>query len=482
MQTRTKLIRTSTFRLAAAYLVLFALSVGAILAYVYWNTAVLLERQIDDTIRAEVNSLAEQYATGRLTRVLQTVRLRSERGDDGIYLMTDPLGRPLAGNLQALPAEALQRTGWIEFPYTVETAAGVQHHEARAYRIRLDAGFTLLVGRDVQQRRDFAALIRRTLFWAIGLTILLGLAGGYLMSRNFLNRIDSISRTAHTIMEGDLSGRMPVTGTGDEIDRLSQSLNEMLERIERLMTGMKDVSTNIAHDLKTPLTRLRARTEDALRSSSPASHREALEQTLSDADHLLGTFNALLSIARAEARHSREGFAEIDAAALIRDLAELYSPLVEEGGGTLETVAEGPLTIRADRQLLSQAITNLIDNALKHGKPVGDEPPRLVLSASRENDKITIAVTDNGCGVERQDRARVVERFVRLDKSRSTPGNGLGLSLAASIIHLHDGRLELEDAGPGLKASLTLPASATNEELAPTGLGLRAAPPMSQSP
>lgn len=462
MRTLTKLLRTSTFRFAAIYLLLFAVSSGAILAYVYWNTAVLLERQIDEIIEAEITGLNEQYRQRGLDGLLRTVAERSTQSKDGLYLFTNYFGRRLAGNMDGVPKEVTGTSGWVEFPYSVQTNDRKEKHRARAFHTQLRGGFTLIVGRDVEERLQFANLIQQTLFWALVLTAALGLAGGLLLSRNFLKRIDSIGETSRSIMAGDLSERMPVSGTGDELDRLSLSLNGMLDQIERLMTGMKEVTDNVAHDLKTPLTRLKARVEDALRSSNANEHRAALELTLKEADELLKTFAALLSIARAEAGEARGGMKPTDVGALVEELAELYAPMVEDTGGAFEvTVAKG-LQINGDRQLLAQAITNLLDNALKYAVPeapcTGKPPLAVSLSARRQKGQVLVEVSDNGPGIPEADRARVVERFVRLDESRSKPGSGLGLSLASGVAKLHRGRLELADAEPGLRATLHLPA------------------------
>jgi len=284
-----KLLQTSTFRLAAVYLTVFAISVGAVLAYIYWNTAILLERQTEDTVEAEVQGLAEQYRIRGPRGLLEIIKARSEEADGAVYILTNAVGRRLAGNLQALPVEAVGERGTIDFKFPYETGRGMVDHTARAFFIRLDGGFQLVVGRDVEERRQFNRIIRTSLLWALGLTLVLGVGGGLLMSRNFLRRVDEINGASRAIMAGDLGERMPVSGTGDEIDRLSESLNEMLDQISRLMTGMKEVSSNVAHDLRTPLTRLRSRAEDALRSSSPADHRAALEDNIAEADGLLTT-------------------------------------------------------------------------------------------------------------------------------------------------------------------------------------------------
>jgi signal transduction histidine kinase len=452
-----KLLQTSTFRLAALYLAVFALSVGAILAYVYWNTALLIERQIEAAVRSEMAVLGEQVAHSGAEGLIEAVRRRSTQNPGSVYLLTNFLGRRLAGNLDALPEAAVKGEGWIEFSYSVETFEGLEHHRARAYHLRLPNGSVLLVGRDIEERRRFAALIRRTLYFALGFTILLGLVGGLLMSRNFLHRIDSITAASRSIMAGDLSKRVPVSGSGDELDQLSVSLNQMLDQIERLMAGMKEISSNVAHDLRTPLTRLRSRVEAALRTGEPAAQKAALEKTIEEADSLLATFNALLSIARTEAGQVLEALKPVDLRELVTDLAELFAPMAEELGGSLELSANDTVMVKADRQLLAQALSNLLDNALKYGVASGRNSPEIALSLKHSADEAIIAVADRGPGIPDKDRGRVTERFVRLDRARTLPGSGLGLSLAQAIARLHNGKLLLKDNAPGLLVELVLP-------------------------
>ena len=287
-------------------------------------------------------------------------------------------------------------------------------------------------------------------------------SGGLLMSRNFLRRIDVISDTSKAIMAGGLSERMPVRGTNDEIDRLSGNLNNMLDQIERLMTGMREVSDNVAHDLKTPLTRLKARVEAALRQDTKASYKEALVETISEADQLLATFNALLSIARTEAGQTSEQMEPLDVSEVAEEMAELYQPLVEDAGGTFEFSGAPDLRVTASRQLLAQAISNLIDNALKYAQPQEGENRALevALLVQRTKDNVEVTVADNGPGIPETEREHVLQRFVRLDSSRSQPGSGLGLSLVAGVARLHGGALVFKDGKVGFEACLVLPAAA----------------------
>jgi len=288
--------------------------------------------------------------------------------------------------------------------------------------------------------------------------IALALLSWFFVSRRVLQRIDSVAETSRRIVAGDLSGRLEVTGTGDEFDRLADSLNTMLERIEHLLYGLKDVSDNIAHDLKTPLTRLRNRVEAVL--SGPVdieAYRTTLEATIEESDRLIQTFNALLMIARVEAGSPDGAMSEVEVGAIVRDVAELYEPMVEEDGAELTVSVPEPITLKASRELLGQALANLIDNALKYALPDGGRPLQIAVSATGAGNYLALRVADNGVGVPETDRERVLQRFVRLEESRSQSGSGLGLSLVAAVARLHDGTIELGDNQPGLVVTVRLP-------------------------
>ena len=329
----------------------------------------------------------------------------------------------------------------------------------RARHLVLRGGFQLLVGRDVQERHDLAQRLRGTLIWVVALALALGLLGGVVMSRNMLRKIDAINRASRDIMAGDLSRRVAVSGANDELDRLAQNLNAMLGEIERLMTGMRQVTDNVAHDLRTPLNRLRGRLEVTLMAPpEAATYRAAMEETIAEAEGLLNTFNALLGIAEAESGAQRGNLAELDAGLLATDVAELYTPLAEDKGITLTCEAGQGLAITGDRHLLSQALANLADNAVKYTPPGG----AVTVVARRPDDsgdEIEIAVADSGPGIPEADRERVLERFVRLEASRNSPGSGLGLSLVAAVARLHGAELVLEDNTPGLRVSLRFAAT-----------------------
>jgi signal transduction histidine kinase len=451
-----KFIRTTTFKLTIVYLTIFALFAAFLLGYFALNTRRLFTEQINATVEAEVNGLIEQYRGGNIRRLVQVIESRSAEPGSSLYLLTTAAGQGLAGNVGYLPTGTLDRPGWSETEYRrLDDPSGSHHALVRVFE--LPGGFRMLVGRDLDDREKVHNIVVSAGRWSIALVLVLGLAGGFFVTRRVLRRVDAMTETTRTIVAGDLGGRLHVGGAGDELDRLAENLNAMLDRIEALMQGLKEVSDNIAHDLKTPLTRMRNRAEEALRAAkSETDYRAALERTIEESDALMRTFNALLMIARAESGHARDGMADFDAAEVARGMAELYEPLAEEKGLTLKVEAPEPLTVHGNRELISQALSNLVDNAVKYAVPDGGNGA-ITVTAQSEGERVLLAVSDNGAGIAEADRPRVVERFVRLEKSRSQPGSGLGLSLAAAVARLHAGELLLSDNNPGLKAVIALP-------------------------
>jgi signal transduction histidine kinase len=456
-----KLLRTTAFKLTLVYLGIFILFAASLLGYFALNTRRLITEQITATVNGEVNGLSEQYGQGGLRRLVIVVDVRSRRPGSSLYLVTTPSGEGLAGNVGSLQPGVLDRPGWLETNYHRLEAPEGAEHRALVRVVQLPGGFHLLVGRDLEERERLFGIVVNAGQWSLALVIVLGLAGGFFVSRRILSRIDAMTGTAQTIMAGDLSGRLPVAGTGDELDRLADNVNAMLERIEALMRGLKEVSDNIAHDLKTPLTRLRNRCEQALRSASgEAGYRAALESTIAESDDLIRTFDALLMIARAESGQARENMTEFDASEIARDVGELYEPVADEKGIALKVEAPAAAPVRGNRELVSQALANLIDNAIKYAGPngkVNGVPAEIVVKAGNDGERITLSVADRGPGIADADRSRVVERFVRLEQSRSEPGSGLGLSLASAVARLHGGELKLEDNQPGLRTTIALP-------------------------
>jgi signal transduction histidine kinase len=456
-----KLLRTTAFKLTLVYLGIFVLFAASLLAYFALNTRRLITEQITATVNGEVNGLSEQYGQGGLRRLVIVVDVRSRRPGSSLYLVTTPSGEGLAGNVGSLEPGVLDHPGWLEINYHRLEAPEGAEHRALVRVVQLPGGFHLLVGRDLDERERLFGIVVNAGQWSLALVIVLGLIGGFFVSRRVLSRIDAMTGTAQTIMAGDLSGRLPVAGTGDELDRLADNVNAMLERIEALMRGLKEVSDNIAHDLKTPLTRLRNRCEQALRSATgEASYRAALESTIAESDDLIRTFDALLMIARAESGQARDNMTEFDASEIARDVGELYEPVADEKGIALKIDAPAAAPVRGNRELVSQALANLIDNAIKYAGPSGKAngaPAEIVVRAGNDGERIAISVADRGPGIPDADRGRVVERFVRLEQSRSEPGSGLGLSLASAVARLHGGELKLEDNHPGLRTTIALP-------------------------
>ncbi len=447
----TRLLDTTTFRLALIYLGLFGASALVLLGYLYFATAGFMNQQTTETIQAEIAGLAEQYRNQGLPRLKQVIDERSQANPSraSIYLLTEPNGRRVAGNIDRWPDTQPAGSGWLSFPMSVRIYGEAPiNRRAIAQSFVLAGQYRLLVGRDVEDRLQIQANIKRALSWGVGLTLLLGLAGGLLMSRSLLRRVDAINRTTEQIMAGNLSQRIAIKGARDEFDQLASNLNVMLDQIERLLDGMRRVTDNIAHDLRTPLNRMRSRIEVALLGDSDKeTMRPVLEQTLSDAETMIGTFNALLDIARAEAGSERAEFEQVPLAELIGDMADFYQPLAEEKQQTINVGSLGSVSVPANRHLLSQALANLLDNAIKYTPEGGgidiflDEGP-------------VITIADSGPGIPIDDREHVLDRFVRLDETRTTPGNGLGLSLVNAVAKLHGAKLSLADNKPGLRISL----------------------------
>ncbi len=447
----TRLLDTTTFRLALIYLGLFGASALALLGYLYLATAGFMDRQTTETIQAEIAGLAEQYRTQGLPRLKQVIDQRSAAHPHraSIYLLTEPSGRWVAGNIDRWPDTQPGDDGWLTFPVTVQPDGETsESRRAIAQSFILAGQYRLLVGREVEDRLQVQANIKRALSWGVGLTLLLGLAGGLLMSRGLLRRVDAINRTTEQIMAGDLSQRIMIKGARDEFDQLASNLNAMLDQIERLLDGMQRVTDNIAHDLRTPLNRMRSRIEVALLSDSEKeTFRPVLEQTLADAETMIGTFNALLDIARAEAGSERAAFEQVALSGLTQDMADFYQPLAEEKNQTIRVTSLPDITVQANRHLLSQALANLLDNAIKYTPEGGD------IELGLDQGPV-ITVADTGPGIPTEDRENVLERFVRLDETRTTPGNGLGLSLVKAVAKLHGAALTLADNDPGLKVSI----------------------------
>jgi signal transduction histidine kinase len=455
-----RLFLTTTFRLALIYLGLFLILVLFLLGFVYWTTSGIADRQIDDTIEAEITGLAEQYRLRGLGGLSDVVAERSRNQRYSLYLLTGPGGFSLAGNLNAWPeGSPADANGWFNFSYRRPVGGEVETHNARARHLLLGNDFDLLVGRDVEERHRIDQVLRASIAWAVALTLGLGLLGGIIFSRNVLRRIEAITRASRDIMEGDLRRRLPRSGSDDEIDRLAGSLNDMLEEIERLVTSMREVTDNIAHDLRSPLTRLRNRIEvTLLHEATPAEYRAVLDETVSEVAGLLDTFNGLLAIARAEAGRPEGTPEPFDLSAAVTDMVELYAPVAEEKSLILSGDVAPGLSLIGFRQLMSQALGNLIDNAIKYTPSNAPGGGRIAVVLKRQGSAgCELIVADTGPGIPEADRDRVLDRFVRLEASRNSPGSGLGLSLVRAVARLHGAELILADNLPGLRVILRFP-------------------------
>ncbi|MGH1418233.1 MAG: sensor histidine kinase [Hyphomicrobiaceae bacterium] len=464
------LFRTTAFRLALAAVVLFVAAAGLIVALMFWQTNTVLTEQSLSTVTSEISVLQREARTGGIAALKAAVLSRSLALGPGLYYLSDQQGRKIAGNLSRLPPELSGLPKGGVFRYRNEPLARASGDPTQAKQLRLAfaipvdvGGLKLYVGRDIEDQRQLASRVRLISLIGFGGLAALGVLGGLLVSWMLLRRVEDINSASKVIMSGDLSQRLPVTGSGDELDSLAQSFNIMLERIELLMSGLREVSDNIAHDLKTPLNRLRNRAEAALRDPRGVdAQREGLEATIEAADELMTTFNALLLIARLEARALEESATKINVANVVNDVAELYEPVAEEAELTLRVADSEAVEMQANQQLLTQAVANLIDNAIKYsarqtavGAAQADRS--VTVSVTRNNDWVEIAVGDRGPGIAPEDRERVLKRFVRLEKSRTAPGTGLGLSLVAAVSRLHKGEVRLEDNKPGLRVVMTLP-------------------------
>ncbi|MBV9735214.1 MAG: HAMP domain-containing protein [Acidisphaera sp.] len=447
-----RLLRSAGVRFAVLYAALFGASALALAVFLWWATAGLLDRQTDAAIRADVQGLVEQWEGGGVKALVGTIRERLAENvdDDAIYLLVDAAFDPIAGNLSRWPPDITMDQQWFELPIERPGLRSL----ARIHRYDLPGGFHLLVGRDVQVRAQLRSLLTDALLSAFIVVLVLGIAGALVMRGVFRRALAAVSETATAISAGDLARRVPLSGRADEFDRLAETINDMLERIGRLMDGVRQVSNAIAHDLRTPITRARTRLEDAaLHARSEADLRAAIERAQADLDGVVAVFQALLRIAEIEAGTRRAAFAPFDLAPLLTDLAELYGAVAEERGLRLTLDWQPSLSAFGDREMVQQAVANLLDNALKFSPRGG-----CVGLTARAGGAVHVEVADQGPGIPEAERRRAPERFYRGEAARHTPGSGLGLALVQAVAQLHGGSLTLTDNSPGLLAVLTLPA------------------------
>jgi signal transduction histidine kinase len=446
-------VRSASVKLAAVYGLLFALSALALVSFLLWSTTNLVDQQVEAAINADAQSLVDRWKDGGAPSLEMAIqdRIADNIDDDAVYLVADPFERKVMGNLDAWPRKVVLSSQFYEL--TVVRAHTVTHAAVR--RLELPGGFLLLVGRDLKGSEQLKRLLPGTLLWSAILVCVLGLAGGLVMRNLFHRMVSDVAATAAAIARGELHQRVRRSGRGDEFDRMAEAINTMLDRIARLMDGVRQVSNSIAHDLRTPITRARARLEDAAaHAENEAELRAAVERAVVDLDGVTSVFQALMRIAEIEAGSRRSAFAEMDLGPLLADLAELYGALAEENGLSLRLDVPDTLPALGDRDLVQQAVANLLDNAIKFS-PRGTQ---VRLAAYVDEGKVRITVSDQGPGIPDADRERATERFFRGERARSTPGSGLGLALVQAVATLHDGGLMLEDARPGLRATLSLSA------------------------
>lgn len=453
-----RLLRTTALRTALIYACVFSLVAASGLGFIYWSMARHIEAQTDARLRLETEVLLNLYQNQSLPALLETIRRRTRDDDRGIffYVLWGPNRQRLAGHPSEWPdgLDAQRTYATLHLNDVFQVNGPNSNDLVRVLVTSLPNGYRLLVGRDLH---DEQALLDHTFTVSsgvIGVIFGLALLGSLILGHYTLRRIDAVSRTAGDIMAGDLSQRIPLSGRDNEFDQLGRKLNAMLARIEQLMSGMRQVTDNVAHDLRKPLNRLRNRLEvTLLEARNEDEYRAVLEQSIVDADEMLKTFNALLSIAQAEAGVKRNDWGRIELTGLVEDLADLYGAVAEEKGIHFHSEIPPEIFIQGNRRLLAQAVGNLLDNAVKYTPSDG----RITLGVAAAANEVTLCVADSGPGIPADDRRRVLERFVRLDSARSQPGSGLGLSLVRAVAKLHSARLELADNRPGLRVSLRFP-------------------------
>lgn len=455
------MLRTVTFRLALVQVVLFAFFSLALLGFVYYATVVQTQAEADFSVDQEFADLVKIYDRDGMDALNQEVFERAASAGPVLYVLAAPQGEIVAGDFGAFPIQPAATSQRVPFAYKTIGAEGQEEMNRARGRIgRINGGPVLLVARDMAASSALVRRVTGAVNFGAALGLILSLISGYFASRQAARRADALSRTAQDVMRGDLTRRAPVVGANDEFDQLAQDLNAMLDRIERLMRSARTAGDAIAHDLRTPLTRLRTRLEAALDTPpNEEADREALRRALEETDSVLATFTAVLRLARVQSAAGWQ-FQRVDLSAIARDLVEFYEPVAEDGGVSLSSDIDDDLTAPGEASLLTQALSNLIENAIKYTPA----PGRVHVSAKR-GERIVLSVADSGPGVPPEERERVVDRFVRLEAARSTPGAGLGLSLVAAVAEVHHAELKLGEGlggavGPGLRVTLTLPVLA----------------------
>jgi signal transduction histidine kinase len=451
-----KTLASSTFKLALIAIGTFGLIVSAILSYVYLSTSSYVRGRSDRAIMSECSNLLS--ANERIGRdgLAALIRHRIADGNlaDNVYLLVDPSLAPLAGNLKAWPSTITTDAGWTEFrlPPLLD---GTGKPLIRAMLERLPNGDRLLVGRDIGDLDSFTRRIKMALFFSVALIFVLAGVASVLITRRTVGRIESINATSRAIMLSGLDKRIPLRGTHDEWDRVAENLNLMLDRIEVLMSEVKQVTDNVAHDLRTPLTRMRGRLEKAYHGQRLGGDDQSLiGDTIADLDAVLRIFASLSRIAQIEAQTRKEAFCSVDLVEIVGKVVELYDAAAEQDGTRLSVAGDREVIAIGDPDLIFDAIANLVDNAIKHGRTGGT----VVVASEVVGGSPVVSIADDGPGIPVGEREHAFKRFYRLERSRYTPGNGLGLSLVAAVARLHGVRIEMLDNSPGLRLRIWFPA------------------------
>jgi signal transduction histidine kinase len=450
------LFRTSSFRLTLVYAGVFGGSVVVLLGFIYWATAGYLGRQLEDVVETELATLADLETDGGRAALADAIgeRLKLRSNRSAYYQARTSDGVTIAGNIPPNRVAAFADTAWHDL--SLAGTSGGEPNHVRGKAVFLPDGTYLFVGQDSRELDEVRELIGRAFLLGGIMTLVLAVGGGAVSSRSILRRIDAINVTSEHIVAGDLRRRIPRSGSGDEFDRLAANLNVMLDRIERLMGAMKQISNDIAHDLRTPLTRLRHTLETARRhATDSAGYEAAIERAIGDTDAILETFGALLRIAQIEAGARRASFTELDLSAVVEAVLEVYVPAAEEKQQVLAVDVAPGVRASGDRELLMQLVANLCENAIRHSP----QQTRIEVGLSATKNGAELIIRDRGPGIPIEARERVFQRFYRLESSRTTPGSGLGLSLVAAIAELHEIGIRLEDNEPGLRVVVTFPAT-----------------------
>jgi len=452
---------TTAIRLSLIYTLVLGIMALAIIFYMTGSTIKILRQQFQTSIDLEIQELGNIYQRGGISRMIQTMERRARAPSANLYVVADTAGQIIAGNVMNIQTGVLDRIGWTGHPFGYSRFSDKTNHKHHAVArvFEIPNGMRILIGRDVGERETIGKIVTRAIIFSLCAMLVLGVLTWWFVGRRALKRIDSVSLSTNRILAGDRNERLPISGGSDEFDRLSSGMNAMLDRINQLDDGLKQVSDNIAHDLKTPITRLRNKVDAALHTKGTIKkYRETLSYVVDECDVLVRTFDALLMISRVESGSTTANFSQVNLSEIVAEMSELYLPTAEDLGFEFLSEISENIEIRGNRELLGQALANLIDNAMKYSGNMEPEQKQIDLILRHSGDHIEIIVADHGPGIPVEQRNHVLDRYSRLEKSRSQPGNGLGLSLVKAVVNLHGGKLVLADNEPGLKVVIELPS------------------------